>query len=98
MSEPQTGRYDSIARRWLAIVERRHEHFVELADTGRWRHYYTKTEFLDEMRKVMRVRDQWATLAGTPPGGRDVAAGEVSPGRNGRQAPPLRVPPPPWRD
>jgi uncharacterized repeat protein (TIGR03809 family) len=67
MSEPQSGRYDSIARRWLALVERRQEHFIELSNTGRWRHYYTQTEFLDEMRKVLRVRDQWATIAGVPP-------------------------------
>ena len=64
MSEGQTGPYDSIARRWLALVERRQEHFIELCDTGRWRHYYTHDEFLIEMRKVLRVRDQWATIAG----------------------------------
>ena len=66
MSEPQSGRYDSIARRWLALIERRQEHFLDLCDTGRWRHYYTEAEFLDEMRKVLRVRDQWAALAGIP--------------------------------
>ena len=67
MSEPQQGRYDSIARRWLALVERRQEHFIELSNTGRWRHYYTQTEFLNEMRKVLHVRDQWAAIAGVPP-------------------------------
>ena len=67
MSEQEQGRYDSVARRWLALVERRQEHLIELCDTGRWRHYYTKTEFLDEMRKVLRVRDQWAGIAGLPP-------------------------------
>jgi uncharacterized repeat protein (TIGR03809 family) len=66
MSEPQSGRYDSIARRWLALIERRQEHFLDLCDTGRWRHYYTEAEFLDEMRKVLRVRDQWAAIAGIP--------------------------------
>jgi uncharacterized repeat protein (TIGR03809 family) len=66
MSAPQDGRYDSIARRWLALVERRQAHFLELCDTGRWRHYYTHAEFLDEMGKVLRVRDQWAAIAGLP--------------------------------
>jgi len=66
MSERQQGPYDSIARRWLALVERRQAHFIELCDTGRWRHYYTHAEFLDEMNKVLRVRDQWATIAGLP--------------------------------
>jgi uncharacterized repeat protein (TIGR03809 family) len=66
MPERQESPYDGIARRWLALVERRQEHFVELCDTGRWRHYYTHAEFLDEMRKVLRVRDQWAMIAGLP--------------------------------
>lgn len=66
MSEPQFGRYDSIARRWLALIERRQEHFLDLCDSGRWRHYFTEAEFLDEMRKVLRVRGQWAALAGMP--------------------------------
>ncbi len=76
MSEPQDGRYDSIARRWLALVERRQQHFVELSATGRWRHYYTEAEFLDEMRKLMRVRDQWAMLAGVPAADWDGAASD----------------------
>jgi hypothetical protein len=66
MSEGQSGPYDEIARRWLALVERRRENFIELCDTGRWRHYYTHDEFLIEMRKVLRLRDQWATIAGLP--------------------------------
>ena len=66
MSEPQSGRYDTIARRWLALIERRQEHFLDLCDSGRWRHYFTEVEFLDEMRKVLQVRDQWAAIAGVP--------------------------------
>ena len=64
MSESQYGRYDGIARRWLALIERRQENFLDLCDTGRWRHYYTEPQFLDEMRKVLRIREQWAALAG----------------------------------
>jgi hypothetical protein len=66
MSERETGPYDSVARRWLALVERRQENFIDLCNSGRWRHYYTRTEFLDEMRKVLRLRDQWAINAGLP--------------------------------
>jgi uncharacterized repeat protein (TIGR03809 family) len=66
MSERQQSPYDTIARRWLALIERRQEHFLDLCDSGRWRHYYTHAEFLDEMRKVLRVRDQWAAIAGLP--------------------------------
>jgi hypothetical protein len=66
MSERQTGPYDGVARKWLALIERRQEKFIELCDTGRWRHYYTRAEFLEEMRKVLRLRDQWAAIAGVP--------------------------------
>jgi uncharacterized repeat protein (TIGR03809 family) len=66
MSGRQASPYDAIARKWLALVERRQQHFIELCDTGRWRHYYSKDEFLEEMRKVLRVRDQWAAIAGLP--------------------------------
>ena len=66
MSERQTDPYDSVARKWLALVERRQQHFIELCDSGRWRHYYTQAEFLEEMRKVLRVRDNWASIAGLP--------------------------------
>jgi len=66
MSERQQSPYDSIARSWLALVERRQRNFIELCNTGRWRHYYTHTQFLDEMRKVLHLRNQWAQLAGLP--------------------------------
>jgi len=66
MSERQGSPYDSIARRWLALIERREQHFVDLSLSGRWRHYYTQAEFLAEMRKVVQVRNQWAVSAGSP--------------------------------
>jgi hypothetical protein len=66
MSERQQSPYDSIARRWLALVGRRQQNFIELSNTGRWRHYYTDAQFIDEMRKVLHLRNQWAQLAGLP--------------------------------
>jgi uncharacterized repeat protein (TIGR03809 family) len=66
VSARQKSPYDSIARRWLALVERREQHFADLSQSGRWRRYYTQTEFLNEMRKVLQVRNQWAALAGVP--------------------------------
>src|SRR5262249_624802 len=50
----------------LVLVERRQQNFIELCNTGRWRHYYTHAQFLDEMRKVLELRNQWARLAGLP--------------------------------
>jgi hypothetical protein len=66
MSERQQSPYDSIARKWLALVERRQQNFIELCNTGRWRHYYSHAQFHDEMRKVLHLRNQWAQLAGLP--------------------------------
>jgi len=64
MSERQTGPYDSIARRWLALAERRQAHFNELCNSGRWKHYFTEEGRDREKRKVNEVREQWAKIAG----------------------------------
>jgi len=66
MSERQQSPYDSTALKWLALIERRHQNFIELGNTGRWRRYYTHAQFVDEMHKVSHLRDQWARLAGVP--------------------------------
>ena len=96
MSEPQSDRYGSIARRWLALIERRQENFLDLCDTGRWRHYYTEAEFLDEMRKVLRVRDQWAALAGAPLEGEEWPPDDDGAPLSGR--PSAGLPAPLWPD
>jgi len=64
MSAGQPGPYDAVARKWLALAERRRAHFVELRDSGRWKHYYTADELTEVMREVVRSRNQWAKLAG----------------------------------
>jgi len=66
MSERRGSPYDSTAHKWLALIERRQRNFIELWETGRWQHYYTHAEFLDQMRKVLDLRNRWAVLAGVP--------------------------------
>jgi hypothetical protein len=66
MSERHGSPYDHIAHKWLALIERRQENVIELCHTGRWQHYYTQAQFLDEMRKVLDLRNRWAVLAGLP--------------------------------
>jgi hypothetical protein len=73
MSARQTGPYDSVARKWLALAERRHAHFIELSDSGRWRHYFTRAELDIEMRKASLLCDQWARIAGLLPEFQDAA-------------------------
>lgn len=64
MSERHTGDYRTIARKWLALAERRRAHVAELRDSGRWKHYYTPAELLEALREAVAARDRWATLAG----------------------------------
>jgi len=64
MSARGRSPYDSVARKWLALAERRRSYVVELRDTGRWRHYYTWEELLDAMREAVNTRDEWARIAG----------------------------------
>jgi len=64
MSARQPGPYDAVARKWLALAERRRAHVVELRDSGRWKHYYTSAELLEAISEAVRTRDQWARIAG----------------------------------
>jgi uncharacterized repeat protein (TIGR03809 family) len=68
MSERQPGLYDSVARKWHALVERRRTHLTELRETGRWRHYYTWDELLEAMREAAGTSGTWARLAGIEQG------------------------------
>jgi hypothetical protein len=67
MSERQAGPYDSNARRWLALAERRKAHFVELCESGRWKHYYKHSDLEGERRKIEFVCDRWAAIVGLVP-------------------------------
>jgi hypothetical protein len=66
MAAQAFGPYTGVARKWLALAERRQAHFVELSDSGRWKHYFTPVELDLEIRKAAALRDQWARLAGIP--------------------------------
>jgi hypothetical protein len=96
MSERQESPYDSTACRWLALVERRQQNFIELWDTGRWQHYYAHAQFLEEMRKILDLRDRWALLAGLPVteqiGVRHSSKQDAQPNRDGSE---LELRPPP---
>ena len=55
--------FDNIAQKWRDLAERRRDHFVELYQSGRWRHYYGEDEFVLIMREVMDVTETWARIA-----------------------------------
>jgi len=46
---------EAVAQKWRALAERRRAHFVELYDSGRWKHYYNETQFLCRLREAIRL-------------------------------------------
>lgn len=58
---------ESSARQWLALAERRLSAYMELYESGRWRHYYrSQEEFAARMLDVIRVAKSFRRLAGEP--------------------------------
>ena len=57
----------SIAQQWCDLAQRRHAHYVELFDTGRWKHYFTEQEFIARLRDVVAANAKWQELAGRAP-------------------------------
>jgi hypothetical protein len=67
MSARQQGPYDSIARKWLALAERRRAHLIELRDSGRWQRYYIKGNLADELWELELACRRFAEVAGLEP-------------------------------
>jgi uncharacterized repeat protein (TIGR03809 family) len=53
---------DQVAR-WRDLADRRRLHFIELYESGRWKLYYTETEFILRMREVCQAAERWEKLA-----------------------------------
>jgi len=64
MSARQPGPYDTIARKWLALAERRRAHLIELRESGRWKRYFTEARLADELHQVDLAWDRFAKVAG----------------------------------
>jgi uncharacterized repeat protein (TIGR03809 family) len=57
---------DAVALKWRSLAERRRAHFIELYQTGRWKHYYSEERFLHHMREAVRMTERWAKIAPRP--------------------------------
>jgi uncharacterized repeat protein (TIGR03809 family) len=57
---------DAVAQKWRALAERRRAHFLELHESGRWKHYYSEEQFLHRMREAIRLSERWAEIALPP--------------------------------
>ena len=65
MSARQNGPYDSIARKWLALAERRKAHLIALRENGRSGRYYTDGQLADELDELDVACDRLAEIVGT---------------------------------
>jgi len=63
MSARQPGPYAAVARKWLALAERRRAHLIELRESGRWKHYYKETELDRHLLEIDVVCDRFAGIA-----------------------------------
>jgi len=66
MSARQNSPYDSIARKWLALAERRKAHLIELRENGRWDRYYNETQLADQLNELDIACERLAKLAAAP--------------------------------
>jgi uncharacterized repeat protein (TIGR03809 family) len=53
-------------QKWRALAVQRRDHFVELYESGRWKHYYTEHELLARMREAIRLVETWDLLCIPP--------------------------------
>ena len=63
-----------ITRRGRALAEQRRAHFIDLYETGRWKHYYTEDQLLARMRDAIKLAETWERLAAPPGSPRRMAA------------------------
>jgi uncharacterized repeat protein (TIGR03809 family) len=54
---------DQAALKWRDLAERRQAYFVELYESGRWKHYYTDQEFIVRLREAAAAVNRWAAIA-----------------------------------
>jgi uncharacterized repeat protein (TIGR03809 family) len=57
---------DQVAQKWCDLAERRRAHFLDMYQSGRWRHYYTEEQFIRRMREAIRAAETWARIARLP--------------------------------
>jgi len=59
-------RLDKVTRQWHKLADRRLEYFIELYQSGRWKHYYTRERFALRMLDVIKAAKVWGELANRP--------------------------------
>jgi hypothetical protein len=75
MAAWQPGPYQSVARKWLALAERRKAHLIELRESGRWRRFLPESELKAQLRELDLACVRFAEVAGI--GSKMAAASQV---------------------
>jgi len=76
------AQFAEMVGRWCALALRRHAHFTDLYESGRWQRYYTEHQFVAELRKLMQMVERWRALA-TDTGGRPAPTAATGNGTKG---------------
>lgn len=58
--------FETATAKWRELAEKRRVHFVDLYESGRWKHYYSESEFIERMRETVRLSELWTGLAPAP--------------------------------
>ena len=64
-----------ITQKWRDLAERRRAYFIELYETGRWKHYYTEEMLVTRTREAVRLAETWERLSAPPGSAKTLAAG-----------------------
>jgi hypothetical protein len=59
--------FDLVSQGFRALAQRRHAYYLELLQSGRWRHYFSEQEFAERLRDVMNVTRFWNKLVENGP-------------------------------
>ena len=58
----QSDAFEVGARGLRALALRRHAYYLELLQSGRWRHYFTEQELAERLRDVVAQTRRWNAL------------------------------------
>jgi hypothetical protein len=63
MSAREDGPYGGIARKWLALAERRRAHLINILESGRWQNYLSDSELEDQLYELDLICGRFAEIA-----------------------------------
>jgi uncharacterized repeat protein (TIGR03809 family) len=64
---PSARSPDPLIDRWRALALRRHAYYLDLLQSGRWRHYFDERQFAERLRDVVASTRAWNELAQRTP-------------------------------